>query len=75
MKHEVRSEQKFTPVVLEITMESQREVDAWHCLFNFSRICDAMNHQGIDVTIIRDDIPASAGAPCVFDQMRTYIAP
>lgn len=42
MKHSVTTKSApFTPVVLTVVLESQKELDAFYCIFNHSSISDA----------------------------------
>ena len=53
----VTSQKKeFNPVILEITLESQGEVNAILGLFNFTPLCIELEKYGINTLLIRDEL-------------------
>jgi len=49
MKTKIEAEHPgFVPRTLSITFESQEEMDALQCLFNYSPTCEFLRNYGID---------------------------
>ena len=66
--------EKFEPVVLTITLETQRELDALGSFFNDGRIADALDiaFHGVTSPPILWDILKKAGADIHFRQPAIY---
>jgi len=46
----------FNPVDLTITFESEDELQAFHAIFNFTPICDAVRPYGLNTIMIREEL-------------------
>jgi hypothetical protein len=51
-----REEPKFEPLTLEITLESENEVNAFYALFNVMDICVVLREAGIEPEKVRNAI-------------------
>lgn len=56
MKHSIQREEKFTPITLTITIESQSELDAMGGLFNHAGLNDLLEQSRIDATGILESL-------------------
>lgn len=66
----IKTEPTFTPVRLEWVIETQRELDTMHSLFNYSPFCDAI---GVDSDSIRTTLK-QAGADTSTEQWHKFVS-
>jgi hypothetical protein len=61
MKVNARVEKGFNPVDINITLETEEELNAFYCMFNHSRIIDASGMGVINADAVRDVIKNELG--------------
>lgn len=62
MKVSTNDRSVFRPVVVTVTLESEREVQGFYALFNYSPICDIIRDYGLDPAAIRESVRDAAPA-------------
>jgi len=73
MKTINKNKTTFTPKTLELVFETQKELDAFAKIFNFSPICDLMREH-LGGTVPQYNVLQSMGANASVDGMQNYLA-